>query len=90
MRMRDNKIFEVIAFFDTIEFTDLWSQTLHVPGSAAVMCAGTPFRPAFPVFWLAAAELVMVCRLAEFSAWSLYGPDRKLQVDVTAMYRDGI
>lgn len=26
MRMRDEKIVEVVAFFDTIEFTDLWSR----------------------------------------------------------------
>ena len=26
MRMRDGKIVEVIAFFDTIEFTDLWNR----------------------------------------------------------------
>ena len=26
MRMRDEKIVEAIAFFDTVEFTDLWSR----------------------------------------------------------------
>ena len=26
MRMRDGKIVEVVAFFDTIEFTDLWNR----------------------------------------------------------------
>jgi len=26
MRMRDERIVEAIAFFDTVEFTDLWSR----------------------------------------------------------------
>ena len=26
MRIREGKIVEVIAFFDTIEFTDLWTR----------------------------------------------------------------
>ena len=33
MRIRDGKIFEAVAFFDTIEFTDFWTRVK--PGQAA-------------------------------------------------------